>query len=87
MIFKMAQRMKKQRYYLVFILALLINLSAVNAETRLKLSDLSPGTEITSIVINGDFENGDTGWRKILQYRSQSAPLGTCRYGENGNTG
>ena len=57
--------MKKQICHLVFVLALLISLSAVNAETRLKLSDLSSGTEITSIVPNGDFENGDTGWNAV----------------------
>lgn len=57
--------MKKQRYHLVFILALFISLSAVNAETRIRLGDIAPGTEAVAIVPNGDFAGGETGWNRI----------------------
>jgi hypothetical protein len=56
---------KKQSYHLVCILTLLVTTSVLSAETRIKLSDLAPGTEVTSIVANGDFENGDIGWTVV----------------------
>ncbi len=64
-IFDCVKVMKKQRYYLVFILALLISLSAVSAETRIRFADIAAGTEAVTIVPNGDFAGGETGWNRI----------------------
>ncbi len=52
------------RIRLVYLVAMILLVCASNlgAETRMKLSDLSPGTESTTLVENGGFASEDSGW-------------------------
>jgi hypothetical protein len=73
--------------------------SVLRGETRMKLGDITPGTEKVTIAANGDFSGGESGWTKVAgdmvvsaAPEGASVPAGTgglaiARIGGNEATG
>jgi hypothetical protein len=63
------------RFYYTIIFFLLICLP-LSAQTMLYVSDITPGTEKTKLVNNGDFETGEQGWQTIGSMFAEAPPAG-----------
>jgi len=56
---------KKRCFPLLCAVVVFLVVTASGAQTNVRLSDITPGTERVTLVSNGNFESGSSGWTKV----------------------